>query len=357
MASGKQRKRPEVTYTGRKLWHRTLRKRIDGFILRRPAELLISTTFLAVWGIVLLCLVMMRMSWTFSDTTIPKAELDAELNIFKGRTFIFCVNPGRAGSKYLQAVLRTAKNVIALHEPRPKMNNETLRSVIVEGKRNKTFLSRSSMKLDAITDVLQGTSEGVHYAETSHMFIKTFADVILEKLGRSNTKLVIIYLHRDVVEVVTSQLHLGWFQDSHSGNQVWYYKLQDVHPSERVIVDSDKFSGDHVDAAIGYNVDILRRQRMLKDHIKKGKRTGKFKNVKEINVYLKDLNPQNEDKSIEKFLKSIGLEPDQERVKLLDQQETNARDFKKSLVQITFSQEQVERRIKALLPEGHHSDY
>ena len=47
----------------------------------------------------------------------------------KHHRLIFCINPGRSGSKYLAELLGTAVEVDSYHEPEPKMIGDYLRMV------------------------------------------------------------------------------------------------------------------------------------------------------------------------------------------------------------------------------------
>src|SRR5688500_15217716 len=87
---------------------------------------------------------------------------------------IFCISSGRSGSDYLRRLLSTAPNVSAFHEPQPDMSGEYL-AMVMEQSLEKTK-ERRILKADALKQDLAGMPARQIYAETNHMFIKTFHD-------------------------------------------------------------------------------------------------------------------------------------------------------------------------------------
>ena len=340
------RQRPRKGLEKRMTWRRWLRRRAN-----RPLFFIDSVTsapYMVLWIVlILLAFVVTRGSWSFSTVSLSRAAFKAEMNVFAGRRFVFCVTPGRSGSKYMKAVLNAASDIISLHEPHPQMNDGVLRSVIIEGKRRETLEMRSKMKLESIAKIMYGTPAGVAYAETSHMFVKTFADVVLNALENVSREVVILYVHRDLADVVLSQMRLGWFQPSHSGNKVWYYNIEDVHASERVINATGLFSDSKLDTAIGYNLDIRRRADKLKEYVRKQKDQGLLNNVQEVDVSLHDLDAT-KSKNVESFLRTIGLQPDVGRLAVLGMQEVNSRDFKKDQAHSEITKDDVRQRLDQL---------
>jgi hypothetical protein len=127
---------------------------------------------------------------------------------------IFCINSGRAGSEYLTTLLGSAKDVAAFHEPHPAMSGRFL-EMVNRLPLEKTFAERK-IKVEAIREKLRELPPGKIYAETNHMFIKTFFDVVLDSFPREN--ITIVVLRRDLIKVLKSFLSMGYFS---SKNQAW----------------------------------------------------------------------------------------------------------------------------------------
>lgn len=124
---------------------------------------------------------------------------------------IFSINSGRSGSKYLCHLLNTAKNVTAFHEPRPQMAGQ-LMSSFPAAKRSLfnrllygAIYAKKYQKVIAIRKILRTLSPGQIYAETNHMFIFSFYDVVMDHF-----KLVdVILLRRYLPKVLQSFVELN----------------------------------------------------------------------------------------------------------------------------------------------------
>jgi hypothetical protein len=276
------------------------------------------------------------------------------VEVWAHRRFFFCVSPGRAGSKYLSAVLGAAKNVVARHEPEPKMNDEVLREVLIRCRRAESFGQRARVKVEAIQDVLVDTAPDVGYAETSHMFIKTFADVVLNGIAPAAANVTIIILQRSIEDVVLSQLRLGWFSANHSGYNVWYHEPSHCRDSELQGIPSLAIAEDsgfpQVDQLVAYNMDIARRARALEKLIVREHDSGRFRNVHVVRVRLCDLSSHGL-QGVEAFLNLVGLKSDPDRLALLNLQDTNARTNQKERREAGYSVVDVRRRMRELLSQ------
>ncbi|PXF49487.1 hypothetical protein BWQ96_00803 [Gracilariopsis chorda] len=224
------------------------------------------------------------------------------------------------------------------------MNAEHLQHVILQGRRAETFEQRAQLKLRAMQVALEGTAPNVAYAETSHMFVKTFADVVLERLADC-AKISIVFLRRPARDTIWSQLRLGWFSAGHSGKNVWYYDINDVHVNERQVSYSTN-SSDAVDSLIGYNADVLQRGIELERLIQRKHRQGDWKNVQVIDMWLKDVSDA---ENVEAFLPKLGLKADLKRLAQLKSMDTNARELKKDRFSSAVTIEQVDARIAYML--------
>jgi hypothetical protein len=277
-----------------------------------------------------------------ADDHVPDG---AELRLlWRGRRFFFCASPGRAGSMYMRSMLRAARGVIALHEPAPRMNDGDLRSVLLRGQREATFSARATGKVGAIHRALAGTAPDVGYAETSHMFVKTYADVVLRRIAPAAQNVTIIVLHRDVRDVAWSQLRLGWFSRGHSGRDVWYYDAEDVDPSERILPRSTRDAGDgggegggegggdrqRLAKLASYNADVAARAKALEALVGRERAEGRLHNVDVVHYRLGGASDPVAGAAA--FLESIGLTPDAGRLAVLHAQDSNGRESKKDRV-------------------------
>ena len=164
---------------------------------------------------------------------------------------IFCINTGRAGSQYLQSLLATAERTAALHEPVPTMSGGALREAMEHGSPSPTLVNA---KLDAIDDRACSLPPGWTYAETTHMFIKTFADGAVERWTDS---VRVVHLRRNLVDTLQSFVNMGYFSDRNRAWDKWMHRV----PSElsRLRVDVMYEEMDPVDRAIAYLLDIERQ--------------------------------------------------------------------------------------------------
>lgn len=265
------------------------------------------------------------------------------VKFWKGRNLFFCVSPGRSGSKHLRNVFDAAVDIRSFHEPEPSMTGNVLRSVLLQGLRAQSFQERADIKLSAIRNELEGTPLNVGYAETSHMFVKTFADVLLNRLG-DVANITVVALHRPLTRVIWSQLRLGWFSPGHSGHRVWYYDVQELHESERKVSFNFNLT-TAVDRLIGYNADILHREAELRQQIGKMQERGRWDSVRVVDVNIDDLSSPSE---ITQFLRNLGLRVDRQRIQLLSKQDDNTRELKKDRVAVDISIQDVERRVDSL---------
>ena len=272
------------------------------------------------------------------------AMTDAEF--FQNRHLIFCVSPGRSGSAYLRNVLNVAEGIIARHEPEPKMNGPILEQVIIEGRRKDTFRKRSALKLSSIREALEGTPQDVVYAETSHMFVKTFADVVLDEIG-DLAKISILFLRRPTKDTVWSQLQLGWFSKGHSGKNLWYYNPNDVHKSEMQIPLTFNAS-DAVESLIGYNADVQQRGSELEQKIRRMHKQKKWRHVHMREVLLMDISGASVESGTLKLLSSLGLKVERSKLNMLSEQDTNARDAKKERRHVETTKDDIEHHLVAM---------
>jgi len=117
-----------------------------------------------------------------------------------------------------------------------------------------SFTARS-VKAQVIHRILDHLPAGTGYAETNHMFIKTFSDVVMDAFGDSNIRVIV--LRRYLPVVLKSFINMGYFSER---NQVWpsWMHLPGTCDSAFVPPESDQ-TPDQYDLAIGYLLDIEAR--------------------------------------------------------------------------------------------------
>ena len=173
----------------------------------------------------------------------------------RNRKVIFCVNSGRVGSGYLARLLATADDVVAFHEPRPRMTGGFLRKV--EAAPLHSSYDSRSVKVIGVCRQLAGLSKSVTYAETNHMFVKAFYDVILDAFVNAK----VIVLRRNMARTLKSIVELGYFSDSSWHWRIW---MQSQDSRFAAIPAPGSFKElDAVDRAIAYLLDVEGRAAQL----------------------------------------------------------------------------------------------
>ena len=106
-----------------------------------------------------------------------------------GKRLIFCLSPGRCGTKYLARVLDTLPGVTAMHEPEPSFHH-TLR--IAQNNGGLPYQFWLEHKLPAILG-----APGETYIETSHLIMYSYLDALLN-LGVIPDAVLVRRPHREV---------------------------------------------------------------------------------------------------------------------------------------------------------------
>jgi FkbM family methyltransferase len=185
------------------------------------------------------------------DVQLPATRSDDPL---VGRRAVFCATSGRSGSQYLANLLACGEYVYSVHEAAPFMTGHNLAKVL-DRPAAETYADRR-IKADVIRSVVAGLPRGWTYAETNHMFIKTFADVVLNEFDP--TGLSVVVLRRSLDQVLKSLLDLGYFTSSNDDWRHWMH----VATGPQVLAHAPAPIDEHddVDRAIGYLFDIEARQ-------------------------------------------------------------------------------------------------
>ncbi len=151
--------------------------------------------------------------------------------------------------------------MVGEHEHPPTMTGEHLFAV-EQGARASSVMSRR-IKVDAIRAALAASPDALAYADTSNMFIKTFADVILDEFGSSRVR--IVHLRRDTVAVARSFRELGCYTPHNTVSRPWMYDplAPNALAGEFYRVDP----GNPTEMIVGYLVEIeLQAGRFFAEH-------------------------------------------------------------------------------------------
>ena len=172
---------------------------------------------------------------------------------------IFCINPGRSGSRYLATLIGSAQAVDSHHEAEPTMSGRYVAMVNAAGYETSRAVRR--VKADAIAARLACLPDGATYVETNHMFIKTFYDVVVERF--ENVEVVV--LQRELARVLKSFMELRYFTSENPFWREWMTEPDAVTAAIRCVEPRDRL--DPVDRAIAYLIDIeARAARFAREH-------------------------------------------------------------------------------------------
>jgi len=179
---------------------------------------------------------------------------------------LFCLTTGRSGSETLSRYLAgQIPEAVAEHEPRPQVNGALLDEIRRRGFEATRPARR--IKLKAIGRAV-GRSQPTLYAETSHLFGKTFYDVIAEHF----TDLRVVVLRREPASTMRSLLSLGYFSNRNPSWRGWMdtTDLPGGIPLGAAGGMPESRSGGHTEAemrAARYLIDCdWRAERFLEDH-------------------------------------------------------------------------------------------
>ena len=175
------------------------------------------------------------------------------------RRLIFCINSGRCGSKYLAELLGTAAGVRSFHEAPPPMSGAPLHLVNAFPFSHSRAMRR--VKCQAIADILSGMAPYEIYAETNHMFIKTFFDVVAAEFENVD----VVLLRRRLPLVLKSFVEMGYYSPLNPGALDWMSSPNAVTAALRPV--GPDAALDPYDASIAYLFDIeARAQRFIREY-------------------------------------------------------------------------------------------
>lgn len=118
--------------------------------------------------------------------------------------YIFCVSTGRSGTSYLSKLLSKLDNCSAYHEQKPIMHDKIMRDYL-SGK-EKLLENNFSEKLECIQN-----SSSLIYADTSHVFIKSFGWEIPKYIPEHEIGVIILKRNKEKVVQSLQRVHSGPF--------------------------------------------------------------------------------------------------------------------------------------------------
>ncbi len=136
-------------------------------------------------------------------------------NLTHPRTrFIFVATTGRSATGLLNRVLSVVPGCRAEHEPMPKLNG---RPMIERNQGDSNAVRRLYRTIKSVR--IRRAAAGYEiYAETSHIFVKSFFEHAIRDLGK---RLTVVHLRRDPVLVARSMAMLRAIPGTPLGNE-WY---------------------------------------------------------------------------------------------------------------------------------------
>jgi hypothetical protein len=171
---------------------------------------------------------------------------------------VFSANTGRAGSNFLADLLTAAPGVSGGHECEPTMTGPWLRRVAYEPP-NTSYDDRR-VKVDALRVELQRLEPNSTYVDTSHMFVKTFADVVFDEFQHHLISVVV--LRRDPVATARSFFALDYFGPR---RLEWYDWMIPPTAPQAMFRLEPQLVESQFDLIFGYFVDIDVRTRRLRE--------------------------------------------------------------------------------------------
>lgn len=167
-------------------------------------------------------------------------------------SLIFSLNPGRSGSESLARQLSRSSNAISGHEREPIMMGPWLRMVGFEGLASTRRLRNVKYRAIKVERELFGSGA---YIDTSHLFLYTFADVVMEQFEGSD--IAVVRLHRDPLKVAKSFFELGYFSRQSTLGPDWHF--WPTWPASYFPISTSDITSEW-DLVFGSLVDFYRRQ-------------------------------------------------------------------------------------------------
>lgn len=223
---------------------------------------------------------------------------DAAPYAVDGKRLLFSINSGRAGSKYLYRLLDTAANVTATHEPKPSMAGRYVIEYPVSdpGLLDSLFYygvmcPHKFEKVRHLQQVLADLPANHVYAETTHMFILSFYDVVMAAFGESVS---VVIMRRHLPKVVKSMVSLGDFGKRRNWR---FWRSSPNARSAAVQAAAPDAELDQMDMAIAYLIDVEARAQRFKQQ---------FPHINTVEVRVEALNDW---ETVSQVFEQLNLEP------------------------------------------------
>ncbi|CAM9624252.1 unnamed protein product [Ectocarpus sp. 12 AP-2014] len=131
--------------------------------------------------------------------------------------FVFVASTGRCGTHYLSQLLGTSPGVEAFHEASPELSGrQNLLAAATDPE--KSYGKRRYKAEEILRSARHHLSDSgfgtLTYVETSHLFLKTFSDVVMRELA-PHFRVDVVVLRRDPAAVLKSRIELGHFCRRH----------------------------------------------------------------------------------------------------------------------------------------------
>jgi hypothetical protein len=250
-------------------------------------------------------------------------------HIAQARGLVFCANSGRAGSRYLAALIDSSNEAVACHEPEPKMIDAFLTLV---NRHDYAFsYAQRNVKCAAIEAALAALSPPkTVYGETSHMFIKTYYDVVLDAFPRAK----VIVLRRPLAETLRSFVELGYFSPANANWPKWMSSPNATTAALPAV--APDASLDQVDLCIAYLLDIEARVQRMRSQ---------YPDVATMHIALDDLNSP---PKVDRVFAWLGITRSAQTAEV-EGERLNAKDKRKSklrrLVTTDWCQDRIDRYV------------
>eukprot|EP01103_Thecamoeba_quadrilineata_P011865 TRINITY_DN2936_c0_g1_i2.p1 TRINITY_DN2936_c0_g1~~TRINITY_DN2936_c0_g1_i2.p1 ORF type:complete len:314 (+),score=55.48 TRINITY_DN2936_c0_g1_i2:573-1514(+) len=224
---------------------------------------------------------------------------------------IFSINPGRTGSEYLARVLDTAKNVRCFHEKEPVVVH--FPEVLQKGLEATTPERSSKLKavLQDLTEEPFRTEPNQIYCDTSHMFVKSWADVVLdhffsvEEDGRWEVDVIV--LRRYLPLTLRSFMRLDTWHPNLPLNEYSGGEYSLGHRNFAIVPPyALNHQQDKVDLALGYIIDFEAQAKKFSEN---------YPQVRMHEIRLEQIQTGD---GVRKMLEDLGLEPTQRTLEVIN---------------------------------------
>eukprot|EP01104_Vermistella_antarctica_P006514 TRINITY_DN17216_c0_g1_i1.p1 TRINITY_DN17216_c0_g1~~TRINITY_DN17216_c0_g1_i1.p1 ORF type:complete len:461 (+),score=69.78 TRINITY_DN17216_c0_g1_i1:206-1588(+) len=164
------------------------------------------------------------------------------------RRLIFCASPAKSGNRLLAALLTTAEHLLSRFEVEPRMRDPYLDDLL-QHSASFSFDKRKAIKAQFVAHMVNedmGTLPHYIYAETSHMFLQTYYDVIFDTFRHPNYRITIVVPRHHVPQLVQSYIQHGWFFPDHLGRHRDYFWLEDAEHSPLHGILANRTTSTHI---------------------------------------------------------------------------------------------------------------